>query len=97
VVPEKILKGEEVSGPPQGLQLMMNFDLKTPRGVGSIRLGTGTKKERPALIWDLNITSSNNECPQNIEHFKNWLITAHDVAEKWFFALIEGDLERQFE
>ena len=28
--------------------------------------------------------------------FKEWLEQAHSVIESWFFALIEGDLEKQF-
>jgi uncharacterized protein (TIGR04255 family) len=50
------------------------------------------------LIWEISVHSKDEDAPKltELETFWSWLGSAHDVIEKWFFKLIEGDLEKQF-
>jgi uncharacterized protein (TIGR04255 family) len=75
----------------------VSYPLKTQAGTGTIRFSTGTKQGEQALIWELNVLSKNEQAPQDDAIFKKWLNDAHDVVERWFFALIEGELERMFD
>jgi uncharacterized protein (TIGR04255 family) len=96
-LPPKINSTDVVAGPAQGLQLLVSYPLKTPAGTGTIRFSTGAKQGQPALIWELNVVSTNEQAPQDDGIFKKWLNDAHEVVERWFFALIEGELERMFD
>ncbi|MFO8074188.1 MAG: TIGR04255 family protein [Polyangia bacterium] len=96
-LPNAIGDAEQVTGPPHALQLSATYRLESPPGIGSVRFSTGAKQERPALLWELNILSQDDQVPQDEHAFEKWLTQAHEVIELWFFALIEGDLERMFE
>lgn len=48
------------------------------------------------MIWETSIVSQGDRVPQDAESFRQWLGTAHDIAEDWFSQFIEGELERQF-
>ena len=96
-LPPKINSNGVVAGPAQGIQLLVSYPLMTPAGTGTVRFSTGTSHGQQALIWELNVLSTDEHAPQNDGIFKKWLNDSHDVVEQWFFALIEGELEQMFD
>jgi uncharacterized protein (TIGR04255 family) len=97
LLPEGIHSAEQVQGSPVALQIAATYPLAAPPGTGTIRFTTGAKKGKPAIIWESNILSVGNQTPQDAEAFEQWLRSAHDVAETWFFAIIKGELEELFD
>lgn len=96
-LPPKVASASFGGGPAQALQLAVSYPLELPAGTGTVRLATGLRKGKPALVWELHVVSTNEQAPQDGATFEAWLQRSHDVVEQWFFALIEGALERQFE
>lgn len=95
-LPEGITATPEISGPPQGLQMSVQYALTAPRAVASIGFSTGDRRGKPSLLWELTILSTNDDAPADAAAFETWLGGAHDIVEKWFFALIEGELDQAF-
>lgn len=96
-LPPTITELSAVGGPASNLNLSIGLPLKSPKGLGKIQLGTGKVNGRSAFIWDISVVSQNEELPVNQLHsMEKWLTNAHNVAESWFFALIEGDLFESF-
>jgi uncharacterized protein (TIGR04255 family) len=97
-LPDAISHAEIINGPPQHLNLQLGYVLDTPPGRGIVQFSTGHKGQEPALIWEISVHSKDEDAPKltELETFWSWLGSAHDVIEKWFFKLIEGDLEKQF-
>ncbi|MBU1661088.1 MAG: TIGR04255 family protein [Chloroflexi bacterium] len=98
-LPPQISEAETISGVPTSLNLQIGYPLQQPKGQGIVRFASGRKGQDLGLIWELMVHSQNEDAPQltALETFWAWLCKAHDdVIEKWFFALIEGDLEQQF-
>jgi uncharacterized protein (TIGR04255 family) len=86
-----------VSGPARAVDLLVNFPLKTPTGGGLIRIASGSRMSTPSLLWDLQVTSADDESPKSEAEVAVWLSQAHDVVESWFFALVRGELLDQFQ
>ena len=57
---------------------------------------TGQRNQKPALIWEINITTQADATPNDSSSFEDWLDKSHQVVERWFFSLIAGDLRQQF-
>lgn len=95
-IPESIAKSREISGSPQGFMLNIAYPLDQPNATGILRMASGSKNNKPALVWEVNIHSIGDAVPQAIDDFEKWLVAAHEVVENWFFSMIKGDLEKEF-
>jgi uncharacterized protein (TIGR04255 family) len=95
-LPDAIRRHENASGPPDAIVFRAGFPLTRPKAVASVQLGTGTHNNAPAFVWDLAVASTNGAAPSITEGFSEWLDQAHEVAEAWFFSLIEGRLMETF-
>jgi len=95
-LPRGITESPSIVGGVTGFQLSLAYSLRSPKAIGAIRLGTGSHNGAPSLLWHLYVQSMGPDVPQERSAFKEWLEQAHSVIESWFFALIEGDLEKQF-
>ena len=97
-LPPKITETDIVSGSPNSLNLQIGYPISEPKGQCIIRLATGSVRQENGLIWELMFLASGKDAPQltNIDGFMAWVDNAHDVVERWFFSLIEGDLHKQF-
>lgn len=65
-------------------------------GDGIVRFATGMREGQPILVWEIIIVSHRIPASRVRDAFADWLNQAHEVAEHWFFALIEGELLRRF-
>ena len=97
-LPDGICQSAFIGGPPASLTLQIGYPLRVPPGRGIVRLATGHKAQEPALIWEIVVHSENEDAPKltDLQTFWDWLGSAHDVIEDWFFTLIEGGLEARF-
>lgn len=80
---------------PDILRLQIGYRLERPHGVGILSVNTGRRNKQLTLFWDMGVVSAGEDVP-DFEDFPQWLSSAHEVAENWFFALIEGTLHEEF-
>src|SRR6266511_6385625 len=68
---------------PIGFDLNVSFSLDEPQGVGTVRFSTGTKKQQPALIWQIIIQSSANraQVPKTPQDLQRWEDDANAVVD----------------
>jgi uncharacterized protein (TIGR04255 family) len=97
-LPTQVSPGTPLAGPPTVLHLQVGYPIFRPKGQGLIRIASGRRGQEPALIWELVIHSKDEDSPQltALGNFWTWMQDAHNVAEEWFFALIAGELDREF-
>lgn len=99
----RLFQGTGVDATPKGLDFRAAFPSARPEGLINFRVARGTRTKDgvqvDALIWEIIIQSSGGDLLeiQRRENIPDWLEDAHDLAEDWFFKVIEGDLERRFE
>jgi len=91
-LPQHAFERTKVGSSPVGLMIQSVFPMQTPPGVLKLRFGTGKNKDKPSLVWDIEVQSSGEDVPKMPEGFNAWLDAAHTVAENWFFELVEGEL-----
>jgi uncharacterized protein (TIGR04255 family) len=75
----------------------MSFPLSKSSSFGILRFSNGRKNQQPALVWQIVIRSMRDQVPKKQEAIEFWLSDAHDIAEKWFFTLVRGNLLETFE
>ncbi len=99
----ELFEGTRVDRTPRGLDFRATFASALPKGLINFRVARGTRTkdgvQADALIWETIIQSSRDDLP-DIErrgYIPDWLEDAHNLAEDWFFKIIEGDLERRFD
>ncbi|QOJ35219.1 MAG: TIGR04255 family protein [Nitrospira sp.] len=95
-LPSALFKEARVQDKPASFKWQVSYGVERPKGRIKLRFGTGERNGRPSLIWETIVISNGNDVPKLSEDFMGWLDAAHDLADKWFFTLIEGDLHRQF-
>ena len=95
-LPADIVQANQIRGAAAAVDLRLSYPLADPVGSGNIRLTTGKKNDKPAIVWDLSVISQGADAPQSEEQMEQWLLRAHDLIEAWFFTFIEGELEAQF-
>ena len=91
-----VLFEQGVEEHPLNMQFQIAFPSKQPLGVVQMQLGSGTSQDRPAFLWDLRLLSIDADLPRMPDNFSGWLESSHDLIEKWFFALSEGNLLDSF-
>jgi uncharacterized protein (TIGR04255 family) len=82
---------------PRHFRLESSFFCKNPKGIVNVTFATGEKNNEPALVWETLVKSSGEDVPPMPDKFKNWIDSAHQLTDDWFFKLIKGELERRFD
>ncbi len=95
-LPQTVFDRTKVSSSPVGLLIQPIFPMHEPRGTLKLQFGAGRSKNKPALVWEIQIQSTDADIPQMPQGFAGWLDTAHSVAEEWFFQLAKGKLLDSF-
>lgn len=75
-----------------GLGIEYARKVRDPSGLASIRIASGYKLDKPAIIWELTVNSIGDDVPQTETRLLEWLDSAHKVVESWFFSLMSRDL-----
>lgn len=95
-IPRELFQQTAVAEKPHGLSIQLTFPTETPRGGLHVRFGTGRKKDKPALIWELQMRSTTPDLPEMPGGFDAWLEAAHGLVEHWFFEIAKGELLESF-
>lgn len=98
IVPEPLLfNGSKGAGSPKGLTLNLMYELEEPKALAGINMTIGQANTKPALIFEIVVHTAPGSAPQSEEAFEDWLTAAHRIVDKWFFALVRGQLLEGFE
>ena len=95
-LPDALFNGERVSKKPTMFVWQASFPHDDPGGLVTIRFAVGQRSGKPGLIWETLVQAARERIPAIPDEFSDWLGKAHDLADDWFFKLIEGELERRF-
>jgi uncharacterized protein (TIGR04255 family) len=96
-VPGSLFKDTGIDPLPVQFTMQTSFRSTSPLGVVAVGFGTGQAKGQTSLVWETMVRSTESEVPAMPEEFERWLDAAHAVTHDWFFKLIAGDLEKEFE
>jgi len=96
-LPDSLFNSNIVNHLPSGLDLRFSFPSNKPIGSINLRFGSGTRRNKSALLWETMIFSKKKDVPNSKSGILEWAIKAHDITHDWFFKIIEGDLEKRFE
>lgn len=92
-----LFEGTGIDSRPKRFSWQATFPCSEPGGEVHIGFATGQKEEKPAILWETTVQSVGGDLPAMPGGFATWLSAAHEIADDWFFKLIEGELERRFE
>jgi uncharacterized protein (TIGR04255 family) len=95
-LPASLFDGTPVNRTPRSSSWQASFRCNEPAGRVHLSFATGRKADRPAILWETTVQSTDEDVPRLPDEFPNWLDAAHTITSDWFFKLIEGDLERRF-
>ena len=95
-LPDGLFEHTGVGKRPLQFTWQSSFPCDCPKGTATLRFGTGTKKGRPALIWEQMVRTADEQVPSMPTEFLSWLDSAHRVTEAWFATLIDGELKEIF-
>ncbi|MFI7585929.1 TIGR04255 family protein [Spongisporangium articulatum] len=59
---------------------------------GVIGVGSGINQGQPIIGLELQVVCSDSDLMPDLDEVGNWLDSAHQSIETWFFALIDGEL-----
>jgi uncharacterized protein (TIGR04255 family) len=96
VLPDSLFERQPVTNRPSHAVVEFAFPVSSPAGRVELSVRTGHKEGSPALILQTLVWSTGADANTGWGSFGDWLDAAHSVIRHWFFALIEGDLERRF-
>lgn len=94
-LPEGLFDVGQPRREPEGLDLEIAFRIAEPAGVMGLKVATGEASGKSILVWQTNVKSADGDAP-SLDELDAWLEHAHTVARAWFFVMIEGELEAQF-
>lgn len=98
IAPEPLLFEESTAvDKPIALSLSLMYELLEPRMQAGLNIALGQARDKPAILFDIVVQTTASDVPQTMDTFARWIDDAHRVVDKWFFALVRGDLLTSFE
>jgi len=94
---QALFKETKVRNLPLELDLKSSFESDDPKGSIELRFSNGRKNGENAIIWQIMFKSSGLNTPKIKENIMGWVEKAHLLTDDWFFKIIEGDLQKEFE
>lgn len=94
--PSSLFDGSHVHPVPQQFLNQAAFACANPPGLVTLGFASGTVHDAPALVWETAVQSNGAQIPAMPAALSHWLENAHQIIHDWFFALIAGDLEKEF-
>jgi uncharacterized protein (TIGR04255 family) len=82
---------------PASVNLTVAYPLSKPLGVVQLMMAIGKRGNRPSIIIETTVQSQEDAVPKKEEDWEQWLRDAHAVSDRWFFALVRGELLEEFE
>ncbi|MBM4032844.1 MAG: TIGR04255 family protein [Planctomycetes bacterium] len=95
-LPDLFFEGIDVAKRPSRFLWEGAFPCNDPKGTATLRFATGRKAEKPVLVWEQIVGTSDDEVPPMPSGFGGWIDCAHALTKAWFLKLIEGELKERF-
>jgi uncharacterized protein (TIGR04255 family) len=95
-VTHSLFEGQPVEDQAIAAALHLEFPSSSPAGRVELRVATGQRVGRPAVVLHTTVTSVGDDADRGATDFDNWLSAAHDITHHWFFALVQGELLTEF-
>jgi uncharacterized protein (TIGR04255 family) len=95
-LPSSLFEDTSTEKAPLGIDCRLAFRCTKPKSRINMKFSRGRRYDSDALIWETIVFTGSGDMPRLLSGLENWLTEAHDVAEGWFFKLVEGDLLRSF-
>ena len=94
----ELFKDTNVKRKPMKFDLKFDFKSENPKGLIFLRFSKGYNKDlnQYAILWETVVKSDQDDIPNDLNSIMKWINNAHDLADDWFFKLIEGELEERF-
>ncbi len=96
-LPGSLFEDTGIISTPRSLTIQASFACANPPGTVVLGIGTGTSSDQQALVWETMVQSAEPDIPMMPDNFETWLDAAHAITHDWFFKLIAGDLEKEFQ
>lgn len=85
-----------ISPEPIGVGLSLAFPLNEPKGILQLAANRGRKSDADAIVWETQVLSRGNDCPQSASDIAGWLKRAHNATHTWFLKQIDGELLEKY-
>jgi uncharacterized protein (TIGR04255 family) len=95
-LPEAVFQGQPVRNQPAHSLVQLAFPTSSPKGRIQLSLSTGRRAGQAAIIMQTSVLSTGSDAQEGWRDFQRWLDQAHQVIRHWFFALVQGDLLKEF-
>lgn len=89
-LPQSLFKDVKVQSLPSGIDLRFAFNSLEPEGIVRLRFARGKSNDSEVLMWEIMVDSHPKKVLTVLQEIDQWLTNAHNLAEDWFFKLIEG-------
>lgn len=96
-LPASFFENSGLENRPHSLLSQATFQCSRPPGCVHISFATGQKEDKPAIFWETTVQSVGQDLPEMSHGFSAWIDAAHEIADDWFFTVIEGELYRMFQ
>jgi uncharacterized protein (TIGR04255 family) len=93
--PHQLFTEQPAEQRPNTVILETRHSLTKPTGEAALKFTAAEVSGTQHLAWETLVQSSGSDVPP-LDGLEPWLQQAHDVARAWFFTLIEGKLETEF-
>jgi uncharacterized protein (TIGR04255 family) len=83
---------------PSNIDLRFEFFTTTPPGIVQLKFARGRRKTNgtDVIMLDTTVRTGEKDIPQEKTPLLEWTKAAHDLADDWFFKLVEGELLESF-
>jgi uncharacterized protein (TIGR04255 family) len=95
-LPDNLFEDSLIKNKPTALNWQASFFNSELNATVTIHLTTVQKNNEPSFLWETFVKSTGESIPDLISRIPQWIESAHNISDSWFFKLIEGDLERKF-
>ena len=94
---DSLFPGDEVKSKPEHFNFQTSFLCEKPNSIFTLKIATGKSKIQRAIIMETIVHSQNGDVPSDISKISVWVESAHNIIHDWFFKIIKGDLEKEFD
>ena len=93
----ELLEKSRVDELPLSFDLKFTFTPKKIKGALKHRFVRVKSNGEDKLHWETHVHSLGDDVPKGLDNIKSWIENAHELAENWFYNMVEGELLRGFE
>jgi len=96
-VRDRLFKDGIVNRQPVGFDFKVDYPTLEPKGVITLHFEKGWVYNKESLIWSIIVATIGSNVAQSSDEILKWVEKAHELAENWFFTLLDQDFLRRFE